>query len=52
MSSGKLDKYKYLSGEDLKVKPDVIDQARFVASPLGRVCTKEWVKKIKIGDFW
>ena len=40
MSSGKLDKYKYLTGEDLKVKPDVIDQAGFVASPLGRVCNK------------
>ena len=40
MSSGKLDKYKYLTSEDLKVKPDVIDQAGFVASSLGRVCNK------------
>ena len=33
--SGNLDKYEYLTGEDLKVKPTLIEQARFEFSPLG-----------------
>ena len=38
--SGNLDKYEYLTGEDLKVKPTVIEQARFEFSPLGCVFNK------------
>ena len=36
-SSGNLDKYKYLTGEDLGYKPDALMQAKFEYSPLGKV---------------
>ena len=35
LSSGNLDKYEYLTDEDLKVKPGPIEKAKFEASPLG-----------------
>ena len=38
-SSGELDKYKYLTGEDLGYKPDALTQAKFEYSPLGKVFT-------------
>ena len=38
-SSGNLDKYEYLTDEDLGYKPDVLTQAKFEYSPLGKVCT-------------
>ena len=31
-----LDKYEYLSGEDLGYKPDVVQKAKFEYSPLGQ----------------
>ena len=40
MSSGQLEKYEYLSGEDLGYKPDVIQKAKFEYSPLGKVFNK------------
>ena len=36
-----LDKYEYLTGEDLDYKPSVIEQARLENSPLGKVFNKE-----------
>ena len=39
-SSSDLDKCKYLTGEDLGYKPDVVTQARFEYSPLGQVFNK------------
>ena len=30
-----MDKYEYLTGEDLGLKPSTIEQARFEYSPLG-----------------
>ena len=39
-SSGELDKYEYLTGEDLGYKPDVIMQAKFEYSSLGKVFNK------------
>ena len=39
-SSGELQKYKYLTGEDLGYKPDVIQKAKFEYSPLGKVFNK------------
>ena len=36
-SSVNLDKYDYLTGEDLGYKPDVLTQAKFEYSPLGEV---------------
>ena len=32
-----MEKYKYLTGEDLGYKPDVIQKAKFKYSPLGKV---------------
>ena len=40
MSSGELEKYEYLTGEDLGNKPDVIQKAKFEYSPLGKVFKK------------
>ena len=40
MSSNDLDKYEYLTGEDLSLKPNTIEQARFEYSLLGKVFNK------------
>ena len=40
LSSGELDKYEYLTGEDLVYKPDVVQKAKFEYSPLGQVFNK------------
>ena len=37
LSSGELEKYKYLTGEDLGYKSDVIQIAKFEYSPFGKV---------------
>ena len=39
-SSNNLDKYEYLTGEDLGLKPNTIEQARFEYSPLGKIFDK------------
>ena len=41
LSSNNLDKYEYLTGEDLGLKPNTIEQARFEYSPLGKIFNKE-----------
>ena len=38
--SNNLDKYEYLTGEDLGLKPSTIEQARFEYSPLGKIFNK------------
>ena len=35
-----MDKYEYLTGEDLGLKPNTIQQARFEYSPLGKIFNK------------
>ena len=37
LSSNNLDKYEYLTGEDLDLKPSSIEQAKFEYSPLGKI---------------
>ena len=37
LSSNNLDKYEYLTGEDLDLEPSTVEQAKFEYSPLGRV---------------
>ena len=37
LSSNNLDKYEYLTSEDLGLKPITVDQAKFEYSPLGKV---------------
>ena len=38
--SGKLDKYEYLTGEDLGYRPEPVQKAKFEYSPLGQVFNK------------
>ena len=40
LSSNNLDKYEYLTGEDLGLKPSTVEQARFEYSPLGKIFNK------------
>ena len=35
-----LDKYEYLTGEDLDIKPSTIEQAKFEYSPLDKILNK------------
>ena len=37
LSSNNLDKYEYLTGEDLGLKPSTIEQAKFEYSPLDKI---------------
>ena len=39
-SSGTLDKYEYVTGEDLGYRPDPVQKAKFKYSPLGQVFNK------------
>ena len=36
LSSNNLDKYEYLTGEDLGLKPSAVEQIKFEYSPLGK----------------
>ena len=40
LSSNNLDKYEYLTGEDLGLKPSTIEQTKFEHSPLGKIFNK------------
>ena len=40
LSSNNFDKYHYLTGEDLGLKPSFIEQAQFKYSPLGKIFNK------------
>ena len=40
MSSKNLDKYKYLTGEDLGLRPSTTEQAKFEYSPLIKIFNK------------
>ena len=46
-SSGDLDKYDFLTKQDLKYKPDALEQAKFTYSPLGKVFDDGLNKKDK-----
>ena len=41
LSSGKLDKYEYLTGQGLGYRPDPVQKAKSEYSPLGQVFNKE-----------
>ena len=45
LSSKQLDKYEYLTGEDLGYQPRVVEQAKFKYSPLGKVFNKGLKRK-------
>ena len=40
LSSNDLDKYEYLTGEDLGLKPSTVEQAKIDYSPLGKIFNK------------
>ena len=40
LSSNNLDKYEYLTGEDLGLKPSTVEQAKFEYSPVGKIFNK------------
>ena len=40
LSSGNMDKYEYLTGEDLDYKPSTVERAKFEYSPLGKFLNK------------
>ena len=40
LSSNNLDKYEYLTDEDLGLKPSIVEQAKFQYSPLGKISNK------------
>ena len=40
LSFNNLDKYEYLTGEDLGLKPSTVEQAKFEYSPLGKIFNK------------
>ena len=47
LSSNNLDKYEYLTGEDLGLKPSTVEQAKFEYSPLDKIFTKRLKKMIE-----
>ena len=47
LSSKGLEKYEYLTGEDLGYKPGAVEQVKFEYSPLGEVFNKVFKKEIK-----
>ena len=40
LSSNNLDKYDYLTGQDLGLKPSTVEQAKFEYSPFGKIFNK------------
>ena len=43
-----LEKYEYLTGEDLGYKPSVLEKTKFEYSPLGMSLTKSFKKKVML----
>ena len=41
LSSNNLDKYKFLTGEDLNLQPSTVEQAKSEYSPLGKYLIKD-----------
>ena len=41
LSSNNLDKYEYLTGEDLGLKPSIVERTKFEYPPLGKIFNKE-----------
>ena len=47
LSSNNLDKYEYLTGEDLNYKPSTVEQAKFDYSPLSKFFNRGLKEKDK-----
>ena len=48
LSSKELDKYEYLTGEDLGYEPGIVERAKFEYSPLGKTLSKGLKKYDKV----
>ena len=46
-----MDKYEYLTGKDLDLKPSTIEQAKFEYSHWVKLLIKGWIKIIKKKNF-
>ena len=44
-SSGKIDKYEHLAGEEISDQSEIREQAKFTYSPLGKAFQKQSFKK-------
>ena len=51
LSSGELEKYEYLIGEDLGHKPEVVQKSKFEYYPFGKVFNKGLDKDEKKKNF-
>ena len=40
LACNNLDKYEYLTDEDLRLKPSTVEQAKFGYSPMGKIFNK------------
>ena len=51
LSSGKIDKYEYLTGEEIlsSNQQKIVEQAKFIYSPLGKTFEKQ-ITQLKIKD--
>ena len=52
LSSGNLDKYEYLTSDDLNYKPSTVDEAKFDYSPLSTFFNRGLEEEEKKKDFW
>ena len=50
LSSKEVDRYEYLTGEDLGYKPGIAEQAKFECSPLSNVFNKGLEREYKKKD--
>ena len=50
LSSNNLDKYEYLTGKDLGLKPSTVEQAKLEYSPLGKIFNRELIEDDKKKD--
>ena len=51
LSSINLDKYEYLTGEDLRLKQSTVEQAKFEYSPFGKIFNRGLTEDDKKGLF-
>ena len=52
LSSNNLDKYEYLTGEDLGLKPSTVERAKFEYSPFGKIFNRGLEKNDQKEEFF
>ena len=51
LSSKKMNKYGYLTGEDVGYKPEVLERVKFQYSPLGEILNKILKRDDRVNQF-